>query len=330
MSSLIDLEELCKIISQSRKKKAFLTFHSVGDRDGVASAVALSSCFEKSKVATPDFITGNARKMLLLSHYSKKIRNTLPDDAELVIITDTNNLESLGGLGQKLLRFRGPIIFIDHHVLKQDRLGENAMLFNSEEYNSASSIVYEVLKENNEEISKDTALMLLNGIISDSAGFQNSTSLTFAQVGELLDIAQTSYSEILDYFHSDVSSVERYVIMKDLLSATLEDIDGHLLMYGATNSGASLAAEIAINLGADASVFWSIRSKEASISARLRSPLDKKLGLNLGKLMQRPGELLGGSGGGHPCAAGAYGPRKANAGQASDYIIEELKRKFSQ
>ncbi len=326
---LLDFEAVCRVVREAKGKKAMLSFHSVGDRDGVGSAIALSACFDDSVVVTPDFITGNAKRMLLQAGYGRKIGHSFPSGTEIVVITDANNLGVMGGMGEAIRRFRGMVLFIDHHAIAGEGLPENFALFNSEEFNSASSIVYEIMKRNREKVSGSAALLLLNGIIADSADFQNATPLTFRQVGELLELAHVDYSEILEYFHTKVSADERYRLMKEVFSARTEVLNGYILTYGTCSRNASLAAETAISFGADASVFWVADKREGRLSARLRAPLDKKLSVHLGRLMQDVGRSLGGNGGGHPCAAGAYGPSPENAEAAAQKIVGFLRKKLS-
>ena len=58
----------------------------------------------------------------------------------------------------------------------------------------------------------------------------------------------------------------------------------------------------------------------------MRSTLDTKFSLHLGKVMQGVGSIIGGNGGGHPCAAGAYGPRKEQAEKALDYVVGQIEK----
>ncbi len=331
MTSFIGFSELCNKLSKLKGKKVLLTFHSVGDRDAVASALALSSSLPNSIVITPDFITNNARRMLSKLHYEKRVKSEkeIKEETEAIIITDANNLEALGKFAEKLMECNCEIIFIDHHAARESKLGGNAYIFNSEGYNSASGIVYDALKENGEGISKETASLLLNGIISDSAGFQNSNPLTFKQIGELLAISRMTYSEVSESFHHDISADNREKMIDDLFRAERERLGEYIIMYGKSESSPSFVAETAITLGADASVFWSVRKSEATISARMRSPLDAKLSIHLGKLMYESGKVLNGTGGGHPCAAGAYGPKKENIEKASWRILDSLRSRMS-
>lgn len=329
MTDFSSFDRLCTAISEAKGRRVVLTFHAVGDRDGVGSAVALSGCFKDAIVVTPDFLTNNAKRMLAQAGYNKKIGTRFPQDRELVIVTDANNLDVMNQMKRDISRFAGSVIFIDHHAIKEYKLQNNMMVFNDENYNSASSIVYEVLKRNKEEITRERALLLLNGIIADSANFQNATSITFKQISELLEIADTSYADIVEYFHQEVSAENRYSLMKDLFSAKIEIVGDYILIYGKADNAANLVAQTAINFGADGSVFWSERKNEVSISARLRAPLDRKFGIHLGRTLLESGKSLGGNGGGHPCAAGAYGPERENIDNAIQGIVGMLKARFS-
>ncbi|MDO8558847.1 MAG: DHH family phosphoesterase [bacterium] len=77
------------------------------------------------------------------------------------------------------------IITIDHHV-ESDQKGKIKIV--EPAFSSTSEIVYHWLKHRNVEISKDIALCLLSGIISDSGGFRHvsTSSETLNIVSELL------------------------------------------------------------------------------------------------------------------------------------------------
>lgn len=326
MSKFINLRELSEILEQNRDRKVVLTFHTVGDRDGVGAAVALSSYFSEAAVITPDFITNNARRMLDKSGNKQKIKGKLPDNVDLIIVLDTNTTEQLGRIKKAVKAAKGKVIFIDHHL--RPKKPEEATFFDSEGYNSASSIVYELLKRLNHQIDASTAMLLLNGIISDSADFKNSTPLTFKQVSELLTTARLTYPEVMDQFNDNSKPEEKFRLIQNLLFSKIELLNGYILMYGETATHANAVADAAIKLGADAALYWLKGDKEISVSARLRPPLDTKLSMHLGVVMQETGELLGGNGGGHPCAAGAYGPNKERGGKAIEEALRQIKSKL--
>ena len=326
----ISFEQLCNIIKERRNRKVLITFHAIGDRDGVASAVALSKFFSSSIVVTPDFITGNAKRMLDESGYTKKIRPGIQDNVDFVIIMDANRLAALGDLGETLAKSKYDILFIDHHLAPDYTQKEDGrLLFNDEKFNSTSSIIYEIMKRAGMTVDKQSAMLLVNGIIADSADFQNSTPMTFMQISELLNIAGMNYSDVAEYFHENVSAADRKLLLRDFSSAKNEVVRKYLFVYGEARTHANVVAEIAIDAGADASLFWSVKKNEASISVRLRSPLDERLSMHLGKIMKKIGPILEGDGGGHPCAAGAYGPNKLRIGEAVSESINIIKEQLS-
>ncbi|MGA3020433.1 MAG: DHH family phosphoesterase [Candidatus Micrarchaeales archaeon] len=324
----ITLSELCNTLKEFRSKRVALTFHTIGDRDGVGSAVALSEYFETASVVTPDFITTNARRMLEYLGLSKRVEFNYPDDAEMIMVMDANNLFALGKREKMFEDFKGKLLFIDHHA-PQEKLPKDAVVFNDESYNSTASIVYEALKNLNFGITKEIAILLLNGITADSADLQNSSPQTFKQISELLETSKLDFSFFSEYFHRGIPAKNKYRVINDLQEATAEIVSDFILVHGRATEHANIAADTAMQMNADATLFWAIGNTEASISARLRSPLDKELSMHLGVMMKEIGSMLGGNGGGHACAAGAYGPRKEAAEEAANRAVELIKDKLN-
>ena len=325
----IDFDALCTLIKSYVEKDALITFHSIGDRDAVGSATALSKYLPRSVIATPDFLTNNAKRMLDLVDYKNKIGSKF-ENKVAVIVLDANNLEVLGKFSPYLENFKGELIFIDHHVrpLEEEANKINANVFNDESYNSTASIIFDMFKHNHFDIDKETAILLLNGITADSADFQNADSRTFMQIAELLSTSKITYSTLKEYYHAIVPVENRLMTINDVRASTAENVGRYVIMYGKATAHANVAADAALSLGADAAVFWVVTESEASISARLRAPLDKTLGIHLGEIMQGISFLVGGSGGGHACAAGAYGHKKENAEVAGRKVVEKVKDKM--
>jgi nanoRNase/pAp phosphatase (c-di-AMP/oligoRNAs hydrolase) len=309
----IDFEILRSTLMDYKAKKVMLTFHSLGDTDSVSSAFALAEYFSDSIIATPDYITTNSKRILeRLGFNEGRVTNKFDDSVDLVIMLDVNNFDDCGAFKDKLNARKKPILIIDHHVT-QDMHNENVMVFNDEFYNSTASIIYEILKPAGIMISKSIAELLALGIISDSAEFRNASYKTFEQVGELLNIANIDYVSLLPVMQHTASIESRAQSMQDLFNSKTTVISGLLFTSGTVKGHANQSAEDAIKVGADLSLFSSVNKKEVSFSARLRPPLDKELGIHLGKVMRELGPTIGGHGGGHPCAAGAYGPSTQKA-----------------
>jgi bifunctional oligoribonuclease and PAP phosphatase NrnA len=323
----IDFAGLCEFVKEHKDSKVALTFHTIGDRDGVGSAVALSEYFKNASVVTPDFITNNAKRMLSYLGLEHIVGTTFPADAEVIIILDTNNLFALGRHEKELQNFKGELLFIDHHSPHED-LQANALMFNDETFNSTASIVYSLMKNLGVEIKRETAMLILNGITADSADMQNSFPETFRQVAELLEISNTEFSFFSDYVHRSIPVRNKYQVINDVFSSKVEVIGNYILIYGRAMEHANVAADTALKLDADAAVYWVTSGTEASISARLRPPLDKELSLHLGVVMKDIGKIVEGNGGGHACAAGAYGPKREAAQQAGEEAVRKIKEKM--
>lgn len=325
MTNAIALNDLLNFLIHNKEKKFLITFHSMGDRDCIGAAIGLQEYLSNSVIAMPDILTSTSRRVLeALSQKPEILVNKIPKDIFGVIVVDANTLEALGDFGSKVKAAKKSILFIDHHLPhKEDNT--KALSFSDEGFNSTSSLVAFLLHKLGVKPSRDSAICILNGIIADSFDFYNMHTLTFRQVAEQLEFAGITYNKFLEEFGEKVPANNRLTSFNDLKNSTFEVVGDYLLAYGTASIHASIAAETAIKAGADAALFWMVGQKEVSISARLKPPLDKKLSLHLGKIMQDVQGTIGGSGGGHPGAAGAYGPNKANAKKAVDKILFQLK-----
>lgn len=324
----IGVKEAASILSEARGRKVMITFHSIGDTDSVASALVLSRILKGSRVLTPDAITRNASNTLRKLGYSGRFGKSFMEDAELVILVDVNNFEGCGAFEEKLGKFKHDVLIIDHHARKEIP-GRFVRSFDDESYNSTSSMVYEIAKEMGVDISPVESKLLALGIISDSAGFRNASYQTFYQLAELFQQAGTSYIKLQEEFYKEPQPEHRLEILADLCHSDSKVLNSLLFMYGAAHGHASDVADMAINVGADASIFYSENEAEVAVSSRLRPTLDEKYSLHLGIIMKECAHIIGGSGGGHPCAAGAYGPKKENAQEIVSELINRISEKVS-
>lgn len=315
------------IVSEIRARasgRTMVTFHSIGDTDCIASAVAISRAFPNSEVHTPDRLTANAERVLRKFGFDvDSIEKGFMEDAETVVLVDVNNFEGCGHFSAKLEAFKGKVLVVDHHTSYEDR--ENMSVFSDESYNSAASISYDILKELGIGVDPGLAKLLSMGIISDSAEFKNTTPRTFEQLGELFGIAKTSYIALITEAGHIAPPEEREKTITDVMNSRTFVRKGLLFMHGACHAFANLAADDAIRMGADVALFYAI-GKEVSFSSRLRPTLDRKYGIHLGRMMKQLSPLISGTGGGHPCAAGAYGTDSSGIREFEERFIEEIAR----
>lgn len=323
----ISFETLKELVLSNKDKKVLLTFHSIGDTDAISSAFGLLKIFQNSRIATPDFITGNSKRIIeKLGFDEKSITTDFDKKADMVVLIDVNNFEDCGKFRPELEAFKGTILIIDHHTPNVINK-ENVITFNNESYNSAASIVYELIKSTGTTIDKNLANLLATGILSDSAELRNAFPKTFVQIGELLQKSDTDYQSMLLEMQHLASPQARADFIKDLFKSKIVVDDGMLMLYGSAQMHANKIADDAIRIGADVAIFYTTREKEISFSARLRPPLDKTYKINLGKIMKALAPLINGQGGGHPAAAGAYGSNTLNASQFLDAFMEEIRKR---
>ena len=308
MSDCVKLENLAKFLSENSDKRVMVTFHSIGDMDSISSAFGLTKILKRASIRAPDFITSNAQFALEQAGIVlDDIGKGFVDDAELIVMVDVNNFGDCGPFEKRLGSSGAKILIIDHHVSSGI---EGALVFDSEDYNSTAGIVYDLLKYIGIAVDVQTAEILAMGIYSDSAEFRNANARSFIQLGELLMIAGLNLQQLLEKL-SKIASVEaRERTIDELFGAETVIINGRLFVKGATSMHAAIAADDAIKVGADVALFFSESEKEVSFSARCRPTLDAEMHMHLGKIMKLLAPIIGGSGGGHPCAAGAYGPKK--------------------
>lgn len=307
---LLDLESTNKLLQSNRQKRIMLTFHSVADTDSISSAVALSMYLEHARIAAPDIITSNAKRLLKQLGFDTQISSDFYEGAEMVVMLDVNNFEGCGRFEEKLREFTGDILIIDHHLKQPLQPAGSAYAFDSESYNSTASMVYALLKSSDFNTTKQLAKLLATGIISDSAEFKNAGSLTFVQIGELLSIAGVDYPTLMEEVQSTPAPELRKEALEDIVRASISIRNGLVYVRGYARSSANIRADYAIKSGADIALFYSETADELSFSVRMRPPLDSQLKLHMGSIMKELAGVIQGTGGGHPCAAGAYGKLK--------------------
>jgi nanoRNase/pAp phosphatase (c-di-AMP/oligoRNAs hydrolase) len=319
----IDFEELKRIVASHRSARTMITFHSIGDTDSVASAFSLLGFFRSATICAPDFITSNSKHILdRLGFPSKTIKNKFDESAEFVVMVDVNNFEDCGAFKDALSRCKKDILVIDHHA-SQSTDKDGFFSFNSESYNSASSIVFDLLTALGHSIDGKTAELLASGIVSDSAEFRNSMPHTFVQIGELLKLSNKSYQALMMDMRHLATPDNRMDSIRSLFKSEVT-IRNNLVVVLGEGARANITADDAIRIGADVALFHSKSISEISFSARLRPLLDKERGIHLGRVMSTLAPIIKGHGGGHPCAAGAYGSDLAGAQKFIDAFMDTV------
>ncbi len=297
-----------------REKEVLITFHSLADVDAVGSAFALKSWFPNARVVAPDTVNSHAKKLMRLLNLS--LDESSPFH-EALIVLDTHSRRLLGHFSVEKAD-----IVIDHHIRQDSIDAKHAIIDNS--YSSTSEIVYGILKQLG-PVDSVSATCLLAGIISDSAGFKNASWRTFEAITELSKLSKLGYEELLELTESRPDVSQRIAILKAVQRCEVERVGDFLIANSSVSACESLAAESLVEIGADVA-FIGYTGEDARISSRMRIGLEGKL--NLAEIMAQAGKILGGSGGGHECAAGANGPEIGKMDEALSECVAIAREKL--
>ncbi|MFH1285716.1 MAG: DHH family phosphoesterase [Candidatus Micrarchaeota archaeon] len=290
---------MLKPLERLQSKPVLITFHSLGDVDAVGSAFALSSYFKRAYVVPADTVNSQAKHLMKALDLKFSELSLVPENAS-VIVLDTSSKILLAPILSKLKKID---CIIDHHALNASSLSAQTMCIKPS-YSSASEIISELLPK---PISERAAICLLAGIITDSAQFQNASARTFRNFSKLLALTNLEYKELLELLDIPQDISMRLAVLKSAQRAQITREGDFLIASSLVGSFEPASASALVSLGADVA-FVGSSGTETKISARMHSSRSRIL--NLAELMIPIGKLLGGSGGGHACAAGANGPKK--------------------
>ncbi len=288
-----------RLILNLKRRRTIITFHSLGDLDAAGSAIALSRFLgKKSLICPPDQPSSPARRLFAYTQtptvlFSQAKRS--PDDA--LVALDSSSPRLLAHLAGLV-----PDLAIDHHSRTGGEIPAKAII-NDPSASSTCEMLYFLLKPND----KISAIALLLGIISDSAGFQNATSRTFEAVSSLLALSGLSYSQIKQLSFAPESLSERIEALRSCQSVSAERIGEHIIATAIAKSHEAHFAEMLVRTGADLA-FVGCAGEDGRISARMRQSIRGKVSLE--RIMSEAGKVLGGSGSGHELAAGASGGKE--------------------
>ncbi len=321
----VNIKDLEMLIKDNKNTKIALVSHSIADADFMASAIALQNYLTNSKIVVPDKISKKVANILTELKISYSITTNLTN-YDLILMLDVNNFDICGNLYIELTKTEKDIVIIDHHISNNINKN-NIYVFDNEKYTSTSNIIYQILTNFGVILTSTLAKLLLVGIISDSAELRNSNAQTFEDISKLLRIAKTDYMTIITKITYNFNIKEKYNILKDISNSNKELINGMLLLSGRSEMPAHITADIAIRSGADVAIFYSLFQKEISFSTRILHPADTKYRIHLGLIMKELSGIIGGEGGGHPCAASAYGDKKDNYDLFINNFITIIKNK---
>jgi phosphoesterase RecJ-like protein len=304
--------EILKILDETPAKFVLLLCHHNSDPDALCSAYAFQSLLKKLRPdLTVEIGTGQGISKLskhLLEHIPIAV-NMKPnvEKAQVIVLLDTNTIQQLGGLAERVTESAAPIIVIDHHAAHPETQHAAKLCVTNEEASSTCEIVYNFFKQLNTKPDLDEAKALFLGIAFDTRHFVLANSSTFKTIAELCGIGVNA-QETLSMLALPMDFSERVARLKACRRAKLLKIGEWIIAFSHVSAYQASAARALIDLGAHMAAVAGQRNENIEISLRCTREFNAKTDIHLGRDIAKPlGEYLQGMGGGHATAAGVNG-----------------------
>ena len=290
---------LGQIAEKLKDRRKVILVHGNADMDAIGSAYAIKSSFPEADIYAPNGIDRVSKLV------TEKMGITILEECDissydLVVVVDTSSPEQL----ETEIEIPKDSVIIDHHMPTGKWDGYN--LYCDETKTSCCEIVKDILDANGIDIDRDTALMLIGGMITDSGHFQFARPEMLEAFADLMRRCDIGMDEAYNLTIAPVSISEKVAMLK-AIERTKFDRVGSLIVatsYGGSFEASSCRAIMAA--GADVVFVGSQRDDEFRLSARATQEAVRK-GVHLGDIMKGIGTETMNDGGGHGGAAGLSG-----------------------
>ena len=311
--------DIIKILDETHASFVLLLCHHNSDPDAICSAYAFQGLLKKLRPnVTAEIGAGQG-----ISRLSKHLLNHIPisvnmnpnvEKAQVIVLLDTNTIQQLGRLAERVAKTATPIIVIDHHAAHPETEHIAKLCVTNEEAASTCEIVYSFFKQFGTKPDLDVAKALFLGIAFDTRHFVLANSSTFKTIAELCDVGVNA-QEVVSMLALPMDFSERVARMKACRRARLLKIGEWIIALSFVSAYQASAARALIDLGAHMAAVAGQRNENIEISLRCTREFNQKTGIHLGKDIAKPlGELLQGMGGGHATAAGVNGAGDVETG----------------
>ena len=304
--------EITALLDRLDAKLVVLLCHHNADPDAICSAYAFASLLKQLRPAVEVEIGVTQG----ISRLSKHLLQYLPievkpqpsiDKADAIVMLDTNTVQQLGPLAEKIVDFKPPVIVIDHHASHPETERIATISITDENSSSTCEIVYGLYKQASMSPNEITSKALFLGIAFDTRHFILANSSTLKNVAELIDLGVNAHETIsLLWLPMDFS--ERVARLKAARRDKLFRINEWIIAFSHVSAYQASAARAMIDLGAHVAAVAGEKDGGVEISLRSTDEFHNRTGVHLGKDVAQPlGEHLHGMGGGHATAAGVNG-----------------------
>jgi len=308
----VSFTEINKILDASNANFVLLLCHHNADPDAICSAYAFASLLKhlrpkcEVEIGAAQGISRLSKHLLKYLPIEVKIQ-PIVEKADAIVLLDTNTIQQLDDLAERVKASKAPLIVIDHHAAHPETEQLSKICVTNEETSSTCEIVYNFFKETNVKTDKNEAKALFLGIAFDTRHFVIANSSTLKTIAELIDVGVNA-QEALSMLSLPMDFSERVARLKACRRAKLFRIGEWIIALSHVSAFQASAARAIIDLGAHVAAVAGQKNENIEISLRCTREFHEKTGIHLGKDIAKPlGEYLQGMGGGHSTAAGVNG-----------------------
>jgi phosphoesterase RecJ-like protein len=311
--------DIIKILDETHASFVLLLCHQNSDPDAICSAYAFQGLLSKSRPNVAVEIGAGQGISRLTKHILTHIPVTVNmqpsvEKADVIVLLDTNTIQQLGELAERITKTGAPIIVIDHHAAHPETMRVAKLCITNEEATSTCEIVYDFYKQTNTKPNLNEAKALFLGITFDTRHFILASSSTFKTIAELGDIGVNA-QETVSMLALPMDFSERVARMKACRRAKLLKIENWIIAFSYVSAYQASAARALVDLGAHMAAVAGQKNEKIEISLRCTRDFSQETGIHLGRDIAKPlGEYLQGMGGGHATAAGVNGVGEVEVG----------------
>lgn len=303
---------ILNFLDEAKANFVLLLCHHNADPDAICSAYAFQGLLSKARPKVSSEIGAGQGVSKLSKHILKRLPinvNLQPnvEKAEAIVLLDTNTIQQLDSLSEKVAKSTAPIIVIDHHAAHPETERIAKFCVTDEKASSTCEIVYEFYRQLGIEPDLNTAKALFLGITFDTRHFVLANSSTFKTIAALTDVGVNPQEE-LAALALPMDFSERVARIKACRRAKLVKINNWIIALSHVSAYQASAARALVDLGVHLAAVAGQKNEKIEISLRCTNDFHQATGIHLGKDIAKPlGEYLQGMGGGHATAAGVNG-----------------------
>ena len=323
------LESLVSLANRSHSIALFC--HQNADPDAACSAYALQSLLlhlaptASTKIVCPEGVSGSTKQ--LLENLAIVVPDGKPPEGlDLAILVDTNTLDQLGPIAEKLGNGEIPIVVVDHHHPHPDTVGVASLLIIDESASAAAEVVYALWKVSKMPLGAQEAKALLAAMFVETKHFLLATESTF-EVAAALVGAGADPRHLSELLSNPVSRSERIARLKAAGRSQLFLLGDWIVATSELGSYQSSAARALLAVGAHVAFVAGESKEKVRVNMRSTEDFFRKTGVHLARDLSIPlGKKLSGAGGGHATAAGlsAKGQTQDVLKACVDYLKDSL------